>query len=144
VHAVTLRGAYLGIKQAIPELRSSGGGAIVLTAGSVGAVVDPHLTTMNGALRSLCRSIATGYGKDNIRINTISPGIVEASLMRRIAAEGSDPEAAPTEIACRLPLRRLATARDLANVAVFLASPEASYITGTDVIMDGGFLALAS
>ena len=74
LHAVTVRAAYLGIKRVIPELRRSGGGAIVLTAGATGMVADPHLATMNGALRSLCRSVATGYGKDNIRINTICPG----------------------------------------------------------------------
>ena len=86
---------------------------------------------MNGALRSLCRSVATGYGRDNIRINTICPGVVATTDER-------------TEIAGRLPLRRLASPRDLANVAVFLASPEASYVTGTDVVMDGGLLALVS
>jgi NAD(P)-dependent dehydrogenase (short-subunit alcohol dehydrogenase family) len=126
LHAVTLRSAYLAVRQAIPELRRSGGGAIVMTAGSAGGARDLHLATMNGGLRSLCRSVATGYGKDNIRINTISPG------------PGS------TEIVERLPLGRLATARDLANVAVFLASPEASYITGTDVVLDGGWRALVS
>jgi NAD(P)-dependent dehydrogenase (short-subunit alcohol dehydrogenase family) len=126
LHAVTLRSAYLAVRQAIPELRRSGGGAIVMTAGSAGAARDLHLATMNGGLRSLCRSVATGYGKDNIRINTISPGPVSA------------------ELAERPPLGRLATARDLANVAVFLASPEASYVTGTDVVMDGGWRALVS
>jgi NAD(P)-dependent dehydrogenase (short-subunit alcohol dehydrogenase family) len=141
LHAVALRGAYLGIRQAIPELRRSGGGAIVLTAGAAGVVLDPHLATMNGALRSLCRSVATGYGRDGIRINTICPGTLATT--RNGAAEGSDPEAL-TQIAGRLPLRRLASARDLANVAVFLASAEASYVTGTDVVMDGGLLALAS
>jgi meso-butanediol dehydrogenase/(S,S)-butanediol dehydrogenase/diacetyl reductase len=142
LHAVMVRGAYLGIRQVIPELRRSGGGAIVLTAGAAGIVVDPHLATMNGALRSLCRSVATGYGKDSIRINTICPGML--ATRTEIGAEASGPEAALTEIAGRLPLRRLASARDLANVALFLASPEASYVTGTDVVMDGGLLALVS
>ena len=141
LHAVSLRGAYLGIRQAIPELRRAGGGAIVLTAGAPGAVADPHLATVNGALRSLCKSVATGYGRDGIRINTICPGTVEAT--RSGAAGESDPEAL-AEIAGGLPLRRLASARDLANVALFLASPEASYVTGTDVVMDGGLLALVS
>lgn len=132
LHAATVRGAYLGIRRVIPELRKAGGGAIVLTAGAAGATADPHLATMNGALRSLCRSVATGYGRDGIRINTICPGAVATST------------AEPAQIAGRLPLRRLASARDLANVAVFLASAEASYVTGTDVVMDGGLLALVS
>jgi NAD(P)-dependent dehydrogenase (short-subunit alcohol dehydrogenase family) len=141
LHAVAPRAAYLGIRHAIPELRRAGGGAIVLTAGAAGVAVDPHLATMNGAMRSLCRSVATGYGRDGIRINVISPGTVAAT--RKGAAGVSDLEAL-TEIAGRLPLRRLASARDLANVAVFLASPEANYITGTEIVMDGGWLALVS
>jgi NAD(P)-dependent dehydrogenase (short-subunit alcohol dehydrogenase family) len=140
LHAVTVRAAYLAIRQVIPELRRSGGGAIVLTAGAAGIATDPHLATMNGALRSLCRSVATGYGGDGIRINTICPGTVATKV--ETAAEAPDTEAALREVAGRLPLRRLASARDLANVAVFLASPEASYVTGTDVVMDGGLLAL--
>ena len=133
LHAEALRAAYLGIRDAIPALRAAGGGAIVLTAGAAGAAIDPAQATMNGALRSLCRSVATGYGRDGIRINTISPG--------RIAT--ADPEDVE-EFAARLPLGRLASPRDLANVALFLASPEASYVTGTDIVMDGGCLALVS
>jgi NAD(P)-dependent dehydrogenase (short-subunit alcohol dehydrogenase family) len=91
---------------------------------------------MNGGLRSLCRSVATGYGRDNIRINTICPGAVETSCSSdRVAAKG---------IEDRLPLRRLASTRDVANVALFLASPAASYISGTDVFVDGGWLATVS
>ena len=142
LHAVTVRAAYLGIRQVIPELRGSGGGAIVLTAGPAGIAADPHLATMNGALRSLCRSVATGYGGDGIRINMICPGTVATRAEPAAAAPGT--EAALREVAGHLPLRRLASARDLANVAVFLASPEASYVTGTDVVMDGGLLALVS
>jgi NAD(P)-dependent dehydrogenase (short-subunit alcohol dehydrogenase family) len=145
LHAVTLRAAYLGIRQVIPELRRRGGGAIVMTALPVGVVSDPHVAAINGGLRSLCRSVATGYGKDNIRINTICPGTVETSFLKEnLAAERSDPEAALKEITGRLPLRRLASSRDVANVALFLASPEASYVSGTDVVMDGGLLALVS
>ena len=100
---------------------------------------------MSGGLRSLCRSAATGYGRDNIRVNTICPGTVVTSALRStLAAERSDPEAVLREIAERLPLRRLASPRDVAKVAVFLASPEASYVTGTDVVVDGGLLAVVS
>jgi 3-oxoacyl-[acyl-carrier protein] reductase len=145
IHRLTLRGAFLGIRHVIPELRKRGGGAIIMTTAPISVAGDPHLAAMSGGLRSLCRSVATGYGRDNIRVNAICPGTVETSLLREtLAGERSDLEAALTEIANRLPLRRLALPRDVAKVAVFLASPEASYVTGTDVVVDGGLLAVVS
>jgi NAD(P)-dependent dehydrogenase (short-subunit alcohol dehydrogenase family) len=148
LHAVSLRGVYLGIKQVIPELRNRGGGAIVMTTSPIGVTGDPRLAAslaMNGGLCSLCRSVATGYGRDNIRINTIRPGPLETTLSDdRVGAEDSYPVAAPREITDPIPLRRLASTRDVANVALFLASPEASYITGTVVVVDGGLLALVA
>lgn len=145
LHHLTLRGAFLGIKHVIPGLRKRGGGAIVMTTAPIGGVGDPRLAAMSGGLRSLCRSAATGYGRENIRVNTICPGTVETSALRKtLAAERSNPEVVLREIAERLPLRRLALPRDVAKVAVFLASPEASYVSGTDIVVDGGLLAVVS
>lgn len=144
LHAVNLRGVFLGAKHAIPALRRRGGGAIVITASLLGIVGDPDLAAygaMKGGLRSLCRSMATAYGPEGIRVNTICPGDVETPLLKEFFDYQPDPEAARKEITDRYPLRRFAEPRDVANVAVFLASPGGSYVTGTDIVVDGGLLA---
>ena len=110
LHAVNLRGVYLGIKEAIPELRKRGGGSIVVTASLLGIVGDPQLAAygaMKGGLRSLCRSVATGYGQDNIRINTICPGDVETPLLEEFFTYQSDPEEARKEDHRPLPAQTL-------------------------------------
>ncbi len=144
LHAVNLRGVFLGVQRAIPALRRRGGGAIVITASLLGIVGDPDLAAygaMKGGLRSLCRSVATAYGREGIRVNTICPGDVETPLLKEFFDYQPDPDAARREITDRYPLRRFAQPRDVANVALFLASDDASFVTGTDMVVDGGLLA---
>ena len=144
VHATNLRGVFLGIKACLPALRSRGGGSIVITASLLGIVGDPDLPAYGaakGGLRAMCRSLATSLGPDNIRVNTICPGDVETPLLKEFFDFQPDPEEARRQITDRYPLRRFATPRDVANVAVFLASDDASYLTGIDVVVDGGLLA---
>jgi NAD(P)-dependent dehydrogenase (short-subunit alcohol dehydrogenase family) len=144
VHATNLRGVFLGIKACLPALRARGGGSIVITASLLGIVGDPDLPAYGaakGGLRAMCRSLATSLGPDNIRVNTICPGDVETPLLKEFFDFQPDPAAARKEITDRYPLRRFATPRDVANVAVFLASDDASYLTGIDVVVDGGLLA---
>lgn len=139
-----LRGVSLGIEHALPSLRQRGGGSIILTASLLGIVGDPDMPAygaMKGGLRALCRSVATGHGAENIRCNTICPGDVDTEMGREFFAHQPDPEAARQQIVDRYPLRRFATPRDVANVALFLASDEASYLTGIDLVVDGGLLA---
>jgi NAD(P)-dependent dehydrogenase (short-subunit alcohol dehydrogenase family) len=144
LHSVNLRGVFLGVKRAVPELRRRGGGAIVITASVLGIVGDPDLPAygaMKGGVRSLCRALATAYGRDGIRVNTVCPGDVETPLLKEFFDFQADPEAARKEITDRYPLRRFAQPNDVANAVVFLASPEGSYVTGTDIVVDGGLLA---
>ena len=144
MHATNLRGVFLGIKACLPALRARGGGSIVITASLLGIVGDPDLPAYGaakGGLRAMCRSLATSLGPENIRVNTICPGDVETPLLQEFFDFQPDPAAARKEITDRYPLRRFATPRDVANVAVFLASDEASYLTGIDMVVDGGLLA---
>ena len=144
LHATNLRGVYLGIQQALPRLRERGGGAVVITASLLGIVGDPDLPAYGatkGGLRAMCRALATAHGPENIRFNTICPGDVETALLTEFFAHQSDPAAARREVTERYPLRRFASPRDVANVALFLASDEASYLTGIDIVVDGGLLA---
>jgi NAD(P)-dependent dehydrogenase (short-subunit alcohol dehydrogenase family) len=144
LHATNLRGVYLGIQHALPRLRERGGGSVIITASLLGIVGDPDMPAygaMKGGLRALCRAIATAHGPENIRCNTICPGDVETPMVEDFFAHQSDPQAAREEVTARYPLRRFASPRDVANVAVFLASDEASYLSGIDIVVDGGLLA---
>lgn len=144
VQATNLRGAFLGIKACLPYLRARGGGSIIITASILGIVGDPDLPAYGaakGGLRAMCRSLATSLGPENIRVNTICPGDVETPLLKEFFDFQPDPAAARKEITDRYPLRRFATPSDVANVAVFLASDDASYLSGIDMVVDGGLLA---
>jgi NAD(P)-dependent dehydrogenase (short-subunit alcohol dehydrogenase family) len=143
-HATNLRGVFLGIKRALPCLRGRGGGSIILTASTLGFVGNPDLPAygaMKGGLRALCRSLAAAHGPENIRINTICPADVETPLLQEYFDAQPDPVAARQMIEGRYPLGRFATPRDVANLAAFLASDEAAYLTGIDVVIDGGLFA---
>lgn len=144
MYTVNQRAVAAAIRAAIEPMRLSGGGVIILTASLLGITGDPDLPiygATKGALRALCRSVATRYGPDNIRCNTICPGDVDTEMVREFFAYQPDPAAARADIEQRYPLRRFAHPRDIANAALFLASDEASYITGTDIVIDGGLLA---
>jgi NAD(P)-dependent dehydrogenase (short-subunit alcohol dehydrogenase family) len=144
IHAVNLKGVHFGIQAALPSLRRCGGGSIILIASVLGVVGDPLLPAYGaakGGLRAMCRSVAVAYGADNIRCNTICPGDVETEMMRVQFGLDRDPELARQRTLAHYPLRRFATPQDVANAAVFLASDQANYISGTDLFVDGGLLA---
>ncbi len=144
LYETNLRGVALGIEHSLPRLRERGGGSVIITASLLGIVGDPDMAAygaMKGGLRALCRSVATAHGPENIRCNTICPGDVDTEMGREFFAHQPDPVAARQEIVDRYPLRRFAAPLDVANVALFLASDEASYLSGIDVVVDGGLLA---
>lgn len=144
MHRVNLRGAYLGARAAIPRLSERGGGCVIFTASLLGLVGDPDLPAygaMKGGLLALCRSLATAHGPQNIRVNTVCPGDVETEMVSEFFAFQPDPEAARLAITERYPLRRFAQPADVAAAVAFLASDDAGYITGIDLVVDGGLLA---
>jgi NAD(P)-dependent dehydrogenase (short-subunit alcohol dehydrogenase family) len=144
VHETNLRGVYLGLREAIPRLRERGGGSIILTSSLLGIVGNPDLPAYGatkGGLRSMCRALATAHGPEGIRVNTICPGDIDTPLLQDYFDHQPEPAAARREIEERYPLGRFAEPVDVANVAVFLASDESSYLTGIDVVVDGGLLA---
>lgn len=144
LYETNLYGVGSGIARALPELRRRGGGSLIITASVLGIVGDrdlPAYGAMKGGLRALCRAVASAHGPENIRINTICPGDVETPLLAEFFEYQPDPEGARRTLVDRYPLRRFASPADIANAALFLASDESSYVTGTDVLVDGGLLA---
>jgi NAD(P)-dependent dehydrogenase (short-subunit alcohol dehydrogenase family) len=144
VQAVNLRGVYLGCKAAIPVMIRRGGGSLIFTSSVLGIVGDGDLAAYGaakGGLRAMCRSTAVGYGPSQIRCNTICPGDVQTEIFDDYIAHAADPRAELARLLGFYPLGRIASAEDVAQVAVFLASDESRYITGTDLIVDGGLLA---
>jgi len=136
--AVNVRGPFLGIKHALPIMRTAGGGVILnmsSVCGLVGhAYTNETYTTTKGALTLLTKSVAVRYGKDNIRCNSIHPSTVDTALVQAML---KDP-ARRAERLGEVPLGRLATAADVANAAVYLASDEAAFLNGVALAVDGG------
>jgi NAD(P)-dependent dehydrogenase (short-subunit alcohol dehydrogenase family) len=138
VFAINLKGMVWVCKYGIPHLISAGGGAIV-NVGSTSALLGDTIpqdayTASKGAVISLTRNLAVQFGPRGVRANCVHPGFTDTPMQ---TVRTSDPvwvEAATAEI----PLGRLATARDIVNAALFLASDEAAYVTGAELVVDGG------
>lgn len=136
---INLNGVFLGTRTVLPVMRAAGKGAIVHTSsmwGVVGAIGVAAYTASKGAVRSLSKNVALTYAKDGIRSNSIHPGIIETPLV--LAQDKSMTQ----EIVDKTPIGRLGTAREIAYGALYLASDESSYVTGTELIIDGGHTAL--
>jgi len=138
---VNVRGPFLGIKHAIPLLRRGGGGTILLTSSICGLVGHRYTTEAyvmaKGALTLLAKSIAVRFAKDNIRCNSVHPSTVETEQVREMLR---DPERRAERLA-EVPLGRLASLDDVAGAFVYLASDEASFLTGVAFPVDGGLTA---
>jgi len=140
VMAINLKSVFWVTKHGIPHLKQAGGGSIILV-GSVSALAgftraQDAYTAAKGALISLNKSLAIQFAKDRIRSNIIHPGIVETPLQ----APYLTPELR-AEFNAGIPLGRIGQPRDIAYAALFLASEESSFMTGAEMIVDGGFMA---
>ena len=140
VMGINLKSVFWVTKHGIPHLRAAGGGSIILV-GSVSALAgftraQDAYTAAKGALISLNKSLAIQFAKDGIRSNIIHPGIVETPLQ---APYLNDELRA--EFKTGIPLGRIGQPRDIANAALFLASDESAFMTGAEMIVDGGFMA---
>ena len=138
---VNLRSIYLCSKHAIPLLKRSGGGTIVnmaSVAGLMGVRNRAAYSASKGGVIALTKSMAIDYVDDGIRVNSICPGTVDSpSLQKRLEAL-PDPAAARRDFIARQPMRRFGKPEEIAYCVLFLASDESSFVTGTEVIVDGG------
>jgi len=142
VVAVNQTGVWLGMKVAIPALRRSGGGSIVNTSsiyGLVGSGGSAAYHASKGAVRLLTKTAALEYAPDGIRVNSVHPGYVNTPMI-----EQALPEANVSMLKLlgeQVPLGRLAEPEDIARGVLYLASDESSYVTGSELVIDGGVTA---
>ena len=140
IMAVNAKGVFLGIKHSIPEMRRAGGGSIInisSTAGLVGSPRGSAYTASKGGVRLLTKSTAVQCAADGIRANSIHPGPIDTDM---IAENIGTPEGLAQSVA-RVPLGRVGSVDDVAYGALFLASDESSYMTGSELVIDGGVTA---
>lgn len=140
---INLKGVFFCTKYVIRYIQMSGGGSIVNMSSILGLIggEDPVYHASKGGVRLMTKSDATIYAKDNIRANSVHPGYILTPLFEGIGAR--NPQGAETffkEITSEIPLGRLGKPEDVAKGILFLASDESSYITGTELIIDGGYI----
>jgi 3alpha(or 20beta)-hydroxysteroid dehydrogenase len=136
--SVNVLGAFLGMKAVIPILRAVGGGSIINVSSSVGLMGSANhagYSSSKWGLRGLTRSAAIELGPDGIRVNSIHPGPIDTPMLRRTPLF-ADPERPPTFDF--IPLQRCGGPDEVAELALFLASSQSSYITGAEIAIDGG------
>jgi NAD(P)-dependent dehydrogenase (short-subunit alcohol dehydrogenase family) len=142
VLAVNARGVFLCCKYGIPHLLDRGGGSVINVASFVAlvgaATSQIAYTASKGAVLSMTRELAVEFARRGVRVNALCPGPVETPLLMRLFAD--DPEAFERR-RVHLPMGRLARADEIARAALFLASDDASYITGATFLVDGGLTA---
>jgi NAD(P)-dependent dehydrogenase (short-subunit alcohol dehydrogenase family) len=145
---VNLKSYFLMAKYAIPRMRARGGGVIVNNASVQGLQSMPGVpayAASKGGVLSLTRQMAVEYARENIRVLAICPGTIDTDMVRTAAArEGGDVEATLRRYGESHPIGRIGTGQDIANVVLFLASDQASFMTGEYVCVDGGYMALGA
>ena len=138
---VNARSVFLGCKYGIPALRRAGGGSIINTASFVAIMgaATPQIayTASKGAVLALTRELAVVHARENIRVNALCPGPLRTPLLMKFL----DTEAKKQRRLVHIPVGRFGEAREIAQAALFLASDESSFITGTDFLVDGGIAA---
>jgi NAD(P)-dependent dehydrogenase (short-subunit alcohol dehydrogenase family) len=139
---VNAKGVFLGMKHAIPAMTAAGGGAIVNISSISGFVgqtaIHMAYNASKGAVRLMTKSAAVQYAKDGIRVNSVHPGLMPPMRSSRVSA---DPGWRARMLEA-VPMKREGRVEEVAYAVLFLASDEASYITGTEMVVDGGFLAV--
>ncbi|MCM8748147.1 glucose 1-dehydrogenase [Thermomicrobiaceae bacterium CFH 74404] len=144
VFAVNVRGVFLCCKHALPSMLARRHGVIVnmgSVAGLIGLPQRAAYCASKGAVVTLTKQIAVAYVKQGIRCNCICPGTVDTPWVERLVAQVPDPEAARRALEARQPMGRLVLPEEVAAAALYLASDDAAAITGSILVIDGGWMA---
>jgi NAD(P)-dependent dehydrogenase (short-subunit alcohol dehydrogenase family) len=144
VQAINVKGVFFCTKHAIPHLKAAGGGSIINLSsiyGLVGAPDAPPYHASKGAVRLMTKTDALLYAPDRIRVNSIHPGFIWTPMVEAHLASQGDVEVALKAVGALHPLGHVGVPDDIAWGAVYLASDEAGFITGAELVIDGGYTA---
>lgn len=137
--AVNVKGVFLGVKHALSAMRRAGGGSIINISSVAGLVGNPNgspiYTTSKGAVRLFTKATAMQHARENIRCNSIHPGPIDTAMLDETAGGRS------AAMLGRVPLGRVGTVEDIAYGVLYLASDESSFVTGSELVIDGGLTA---
>jgi NAD(P)-dependent dehydrogenase (short-subunit alcohol dehydrogenase family) len=138
---INAKGVFFGCKYGIPALRRAGGGAIVNTASFVAVLgaATPQIayTASKGAVLALTRELAVVHARENIRVNALCPGPLKTEMLMKFL----DTDEKKQRRLVHIPIGRFGEAKEIARAALFLVSDDASFVTGTEFIVDGGITA---
>lgn len=140
---VNVKGVFLATKYAIPHMRSGGGGSIINLSsiyGLVGAPDIPPYHASKGAVRLMTKTDALLYAQDKIRVNSVHPGYIWTPLVEKLAVDsGAQPSEFRRELDSRHPIGHVGEPDDIANGILYLASDESKFVTGAELVIDGGY-----
>ena len=135
---INTKGVFLGTKAAIPEMRKAGGGSIVNISSGAGIAPSPGTSgayaASKGAVRIFSKSTAVQYARENIRCNSVHPGPIETPMLRAARSETAQLD----DMVERVPLGRIGRPEEIAFGVLYLASDESSFVTGSELVIDGG------
>jgi NAD(P)-dependent dehydrogenase (short-subunit alcohol dehydrogenase family) len=141
---LNVRGLWLLSRAVLPPMRKAGGGSIINMASTLGLVGAPNRAAYapsKGAVVQLTKSMAIDHGHEKIRVNAICPSFVDTELTAGLLSQANDPEAIRRQRTAAHPIGRLGQPEDIAGLAVYLASDESSWVTGSIIPVDGGYVA---
>jgi NAD(P)-dependent dehydrogenase (short-subunit alcohol dehydrogenase family) len=141
---INVKGTYYQLRQATKQMKKQGYGTIVAMSSMSGIVGHPGMTlycATKAAIANMCRSLSLELAEQNIRVNFVCPGTIDTAMPRGYAASTDNPEKVINAFIEAEPMKRLGTSDEVARVVLFLASDEASFVTGSAYAVDGGFMA---
>jgi NAD(P)-dependent dehydrogenase (short-subunit alcohol dehydrogenase family) len=141
---VDLKGPFLAMRAGIPHLVANGGGSVIALGSTLGLIVapgHPAYCAAKGALVNLCKQAAIEHAPDNVRVNVLAPSATDTGLFMKFSEQAPDPEGLRARVASANPMKRLGTADEVCDAAVFLASDQSTYLSGSVIALDGGMAA---
>ncbi len=141
---INVKGVFLSMKYEIPAMLKTGGGSIVNTSSALGSVGMPGMSLYCGtkhAVIGLTKATALEHAKQGIRINTVSPAVIETEMYERFAGSAPSNNEHHKQMAALHPVGRIGQPEEIASAVLYLSSPGAAFVTGFDLLVDGGFTA---